>query len=931
MMYFTEKSLILVDGSSYLYRAYHACPRLTTDSGFPTGAMYGMLNMLRSLLLKYQHSHVAVVFDAPGKTFRDALFIEYKSHRPIMPYELQIQLEPLQEIIKSLGLPLLVIPGVEADDVIGTLALEAEKLGQTVLISTDDKDMAQLVSQNINIINSIDNRMMGPQEVFEKYGIPSSLIIDLLALVGDTSDNIPGVAGVGKKSAQALLQGLGGIQVIYKNLDKVASLPFRGSKNIALKLEKNKGMAFLSYELATIKTDVQLSLTSNQLTYTTPTLSYLLELLKKYEFNQWLSHLENKTWWRWHCKAWHIIEKRIIIEKEREDKKGAINTFEPTTYLDILDKVTFSTWIENIKNSKYCAFYIETDSLDVFTANIVGLSFSTMLGKAVYLPVSFSKKTSSTQLDGFYILEMLQPVLENMNLVKIGCNLKFYYKILKKYNINLQGLCFDVFLESYVLDSIGNCRDLYILAERWLHYDLAMLTHIVRKKRHKPVCHPVLIGSNNYCAAIHADVTLQLHTKMWTQLEQKRDLKYIFEEIDMPLVPVLSRIEQNGVLIDKKFLSEYSKEISSRLTNLELQAHEFAGESFNLFSPKQLQVILFKKHGIKSTKKTPGGDLSTSEEVLSQLSLHYPLAKVILEHRCLSKIQSSYTNKLLRMIHPDTQRVHTSYHQTVTVTGRLSSSNPNLQNIPVRNNEGRRVRKAFVAPQGYSIIVADYSQIELRIMAHFSQDAGLLLAFSKEQDVHCATAAEVFGVDLPVVTKEQRRSAKAINFGLIYGMSAFGLARQLCIGVGEAKIYIDRYFGRYPGVLHYMRNTRKKAAEQGYVSTLHGRRLYLPDINARNGIRRQAAERAAINAPMQGTAADIMKLAMISIDIWLAQQKFPLFRMIMQVHDELVFEVKSHSIAGASMQICALMEGCIHLDVPLRVDIGIGENWDQAH
>ncbi|WP_157988210.1 DNA polymerase I [Candidatus Erwinia haradaeae] len=931
-MHIREKSLILVDGSSYLYRAYHAYPRLTTHSGFPTGAMYGTLNMLRNLLIKYPHSHVAAVFDAQGKTFRDELFPAYKSHRPSMPLELQIQIEPLHQIIESLGVPLLVIPKVEADDVIGTLALAAEKLGQTVLISTDDKDMAQLVTKKIHIINSIDDGIIGPKEVVEKYGIPPSLIIDFLALVGDVSDNIPGVLGVGKKSAQALLQSMGGIRDIYDNLYKVASLPLRGAKNILTKLEKNKDMAFLSYKLATIKTDVQLMLTSHQLTYKEPLLSNLRILLTQYEFNQWLLHLENKKWWRWHNQVQSTLSKKMI--KHVSEKATMENsTIKPTTCLEIYDEVTLTSFIKELQSRKYFALYIETDSLNVFSAYVIGLSFAIKHGEAFYVPVFHDHTVSSTRLNAFDVLEIFKPVLENMTIAKIGYNLKFYHGVLKKYNIDLQGIYFDILLESYVLDSIGRCHDMYRLAKKWLHDDVVTLTQFVKKKKDpfNIKCAEMNNDNNHYYAAIQADITLQLHTTMWKELEKHQGLKYIFEEIDIPLIPVLSRIEKNGVLIDKNFLYQYSKEISLRIEALESQAYRLAGESFNLFSPKQIQMILFTKHGIKPIKKTPTGDLSTSEEVLSQLSPAYPLAQVILDHRCLSKIQSSYTHKLLQMMHQDSQRIHTSYNQTITVTGRLSSSNPNLQNIPVRNNEGRRIRQAFIAPQGHSIITADYSQIELRIMAHLSQDSGLLLAFSKEQDIHCTTAAEVFGVDLPAVTKEQRQRGKVINFGLIYGMSAFGLARQLNIQVEEAKRYMDRYFERYPGVLQYMRNTRQQAAEQGYVSTLSGRRLYLPDINARNGVRRQAAERTAINAPMQGTAADIIKSTMISIDRWLSQQKTPSFRMIMQVHDELVFEVQSHAINAASTQICALMESGMQLDAPLRIDIGIGENWDQAH
>ncbi|VFP79467.1 DNA polymerase I [Candidatus Erwinia haradaeae] len=931
MTHSVENPLILIDGSSYLYRAYYAYPNLTTHSNFPTGAMYGVLNMLRSLLTKHQHSYVAVVFDAHGKTFRDELFVEYKSHRPSMPDDLQVQIQPLYKMIKYIGLPLLVVPGVEADDVIGTLALEAEKSGHSVLISTDDKDMAQLVTSKINLIHSLNNRIIGPQEVVEKYGITPELMIDFLALVGDPSDNIPGVPGIGKKSAQVLLQRLGGIRKIYSNLDKLIFLALRGSKNIISKLEKHKDMAFLSYQLATIRTNLTLSLSSSQLLYSEPVIPNLIELLKKYEFNKLVSDLKNQKWWKWHQKVKFTI---IVdtIEQVLEDKLETIKTLEFSKYLTILDKVTFITWVKILQNKKHFSFYINTDSLEVFQANIIGLSFSVQKGQAIYLPILNNDKQEPSELNGFEVLRILKPVLEDPTIVKIGKNLKFYCGVLKRYNIKLQGICFDVLLESYVLESIGHCYDIYTLAKRWLNYDLAIWTKINKKNIDSRILNwfPMQV-KNDRVAMIYADVILQLHFEMWKQLNTTKGPKYIFEEVDMPLIPVLLRIEQAGVLIDRDLLCQYSKEISYRVENLEKEAYKLAGEPFNLSSPKQIQMILFEKHGIKPIKKTSTGNLSTNEAVLSQLSPYFPLANIILEYRGLIKLQSSYINKLLRMIHLESERIHTSYHQIVTVTGRLSSSNPNLQNIPVRNYTGRRIRQAFIAPNGYCIMSADYSQIELRIMAHFSQDSQLLLDFSTEQDVHCVTAAEIFGVKLKEVTKDQRRRAKEINFGLIYGMSAFGLAHRLHIGVREAKRYMDCYFERYPGVLKYMRNTCKKAAEQGYVSTLNGRRLYLPDINSKNGVRRQAAERAAINAPLQGTAADIIKRTMISIDQWLLTQNTPLFRMIIQVHDELVFEVKNYAIKDSSIKICTLMEKVIKLDVPLRVDIGVGANWDQAH
>ncbi|CAO95070.1 DNA polymerase I [Erwinia tasmaniensis] len=929
MAQIAENPLILVDGSSYLYRAYHAFPPLTNSAGEPTGAMYGVLNMLRSLLLQYKPSHVAVVFDAKGKTFRDELFEEYKSHRPPMPDELRAQIEPLHKMVKAMGLPLLAISGVEADDVIGTLALEAEKAGQAVLISTGDKDMAQLVTPDITLINTMNNAILGPDEVVEKYGIPPSLMIDFLALMGDSSDNIPGVAGVGEKTAQALLQGLGGVKDIYANLDKVATLTFRGAKTMAAKLEKNKEMALLSYQLATIKTDVELELTSDQLTVKEPAVEELLALFKHYEFKRWITDLEEGKWLQGN--KGNPSMKKVAAVQDEPAAVEAASVLSSDGYVTILDEETFASWLNKLQNSELFAFDLETDSLDTLSANIIGLSFATAPGVAAYLPVAHDYLDAPAQLDRNDVLARLKPLLENPQALKVGQNLKFDRGVLKSYDIELQGIRFDTMLESYALNSVIGRHDMDTLALRWLNHKTVTFEEIAGKGKKQLTFNQIALEQAGHYAAEDADVTLQLHLKMWPALEKEQGPKNVFEQLEMPLVPVMSRIERNGVLIDQGILATHSQELGSRLAELEQKAHELAGEPFNLSSPKQLQTILFEKQGIKPTKKTPGGAPSTSEEVLAELALDYPLPKVILEHRGLSKLKSTYTDKLPLMINPHSGRVHTSYHQTVTATGRLSSSDPNLQNIPVRNDEGRRIRQAFIAPPGYRIVAADYSQIELRIMAHLSQDKGLLSAFASEQDIHRATAAEVFGVSLDKVSGEQRRSAKAINFGLIYGMSSFGLSRQLNIGAGEAKKYMDLYFERYPGVLQYMESTRELAAEKGYVSTLDGRRLYLPDINASNAIRRKAAERAAINAPMQGTAADIIKRAMIAVDGWLEQQTSPDVKMIMQVHDELVFEVRADAVEAASAQIRALMEGSMALDVPLRVDIGVGDNWDQAH
>jgi len=929
MAQIAENPLILVDGSSYLYRAYHAFPPLTNSAGEPTGAMYGVLNMLRSLLLQYKPSHVAVVFDAKGKTFRDELFEEYKSHRPPMPDDLRAQIEPLHAMVRAMGLPLLAVSGVEADDVIGTLAQAAEKMGKPVLISTGDKDMAQLVTPNITLINTMNNAILGPEEVQEKYGVPPSLIIDFLALMGDSSDNIPGVPGVGEKTAQALLQGLGGINDIYANLDRVATLTFRGAKTMGAKLEQNKEAALLSYQLATIKTDVELEQTCDQLTVDAPATEVLSELFKRYEFRRWIVELEEGTWLQ--GKSTSTGTSKTTGEPVAATPAESVSVLSSDGYVTILDEATFDLWMQKLQQSELFAFDLETDSLDTLSANIIGLSFAVAPGEAAYLPVAHDYLDAPEQLDRSSVLERLKPLLEDSNALKVGQNLKYDRGVLKNYDIELKGIRFDTMLESYALNSVVGRHDMDTLAARWLNHKTVTFEEIAGKGKNQLTFNQIPLEQAAHYAAEDADVTLQLHLKMWPELEKEQGPKAIFEQVEMPLVSVISRIERNGVLIDQGLLATHSKELGLRLAELETQAHELAGEPFNLSSPKQLQTILFEKQGIKPTKKTPGGAPSTSEEVLAELALDYPLPKVILEHRGLSKLKSTYTDKLPQMINPLSGRVHTSYHQTVTATGRLSSSDPNLQNIPVRNDEGRRIRQAFIAPAGHVILAADYSQIELRIMAHLSQDKGLLKAFADEQDIHRATAAEVFGVALDKVSGEQRRSAKAINFGLIYGMSAFGLSRQLNIGAGEAKKYMDLYFERYPGVLQYMESTREQAAETGYVATLDGRRLYLPDIKASNAMRRKAAERAAINAPMQGTAADIIKRAMIAVDEWLGQQRELAVKMIMQVHDELVFEVRADAVDDASVKIRQLMEGSMKLDVPLRVDIGVGDNWDQAH
>lgn len=922
-----ENPLILVDGSSYLYRAYHAFPPLTNSAGEPTGAMYGVLNMLKSLLMQYQPSHVAVVFDAKGKTFRDELFEHYKSHRPPMPDDLRAQIAPLHEMVKAMGLPLLAVSGVEADDVIGTLALEAGKQGRSVLISTGDKDMAQLVTPDITLINTMSNTVLGPEEVEEKYGVPPALIIDFLAMMGDSSDNIPGVPGVGEKTAQALLQGLGGMHAIYDNLDKVADLSFRGAKTMAAKLEQSRDVAFLSYQLATIKTDVPLEVSYDQLTVNQPDVETLQTLFARFEFRRWQADLQEGKWLQ--GKKSNVQAQSALADEP--EAAEATSVLSADGYVTILDEATFSAWLDKLKQAEVFAFDLETDSLDTLSATIVGIAFAVAPGEAAYLPVAHDYLDAPDQLDRTDVLAKLKPLLEDERAAKVGQNLKYDRGVLKNYGIELRGIRFDTMLESYCLNSVGGKHDMDSLSARWLNHKTVTFTEIAGKGKNQLTFNQIALEQAAHYAAEDADVTLQLHQQMWPKLEQEAGPKQVFTDIEMPLVTVISRIERNGVLIDQNILARHSQELTTRLSELELKAHELAGEPFNLSSTKQLQTILFEKQGIKPTKKTPGGAPSTSEEVLAELALDYPLPKVILEHRGLSKLKSTYTDKLPQMINPVSGRVHTSYHQAVTATGRLSSTDPNLQNIPVRNEEGRRIRQAFIAGTDKRIVAADYSQIELRIMAHLSQDKGLLEAFAQGEDIHRATAAEVFGSPLEKVSAEQRRSAKAINFGLIYGMSAFGLSRQLNIGAGEAKKYMDLYFERYPGVLRYMEKTRDQAASKGYVETLDGRRLWLPDIKSSNAIRRKAAERAAINAPMQGTAADIIKRAMIAVDGWLQQQNSDDVKMIMQVHDELVFEIHKDAVESASEKIRQLMESSMSLDVPLLVEVGVGDNWDQAH
>lgn len=927
MLQITENPFILVDGSSYLYRSYHAFPSLTNRKSEPTGGMYGVLNMLKSLLVQYRPSHMAIVFDAGGKTFRDELFKDYKSHRPPMPDDLRSQVKPLYEMIKAMGLPLLSIAGVEADDVIGTLALEAAHDGRNVLISTSDKDMAQLVSPKINLINTMSNTMLGPKEVQLMFGVPPSLIIDYLALMGDSCDNIPGVPGVGKKISRALLQELGSLKMVYQHLDKVSALRFRGAKTMAVTLKQNREVAFLSYQLATIKTDVSLKMPYHQLILQELHLEALMLLFQRYGFKRWLNELESGKWLQAR-KTTSLTVSPFGIQSTKADKEPT-QAFPKKCYQLIYDMATLKHWITKIRSIKFFVFDIETDGLDILTANLVGLCFAIKPGEAAYLPLGHDYLDAPEQLNCGQVLAVLKPLLEDSSIAKIGKNLKFYHGVLKRYNIELVSV-FDIMLESYVLDSISGRHDIDSLANRYLQYTTIGFKKIAGKGRNQLTFNQISIDLAAPYAAEDADVTLRLHQKLWPKIEQQSELKKIFQEIEMPLIPVLSRIECTGVLIDKNILAAHSLELSQRLSALELKAYQLVDKPFNFSSTKQLQEILYKKQKLPILKKTPSGAPSTSEEVLTELALKYLLPKLILEHRGLAKLKFTYTDRLPRMINPQSKRVHTSFHQAITTTGRLSSSDPNLQNIPVRNDEGRRIRQAFIAPPDSLIISADYSQIELRIMAHLSRDPGLLDAFTSGQDIHRATASEVFGISLDKVNVDQRRSAKIINFGLIYGMSAFGLARQLSVPCAEAKKCMNRYFEHYPGVLEYMERTRHQANKQGYVSTLDGRRLYLPDIRSSNSVRKKGAERAAINAPLQGTAADIIKRAMIVIDHCLRQET-PSVRMIMQVHDELVFEVPRDVVKSVAGEIKRLMESCFSLDVPLQVHVGVGENWDIAH
>ena len=891
-------SLVLVDGSSYLFRAFHALPKLMSTKGAHTGAMKGVISMIKKLINDNPESQIAVIFDAKGKSFRNDIYPEYKANRAAMPDELREQIGPIHEIIKRMGVPLLIVDGVEADDVIGTLAARATEQKLDVLISTGDKDMAQLVNNHITLVNTMNEVVMNPEGVVEKFGVRPNQIIDYLALVGDTSDNIPGVPKCGPKTAVKWLDAYQTVTGVIAHADEVKG-------KVGEYLRDSLETLPMSYLLATIKLDVQLDVGPEALEMTPADTSALRALYTEYEFRQWLEELHEPG-----------------DEAKPEQSKVV---YEMVTTLPELER-----WVDALQTAEVFAFDTETTSLDYMVADLVGVSFSVAAGEAAYVPVAHTYIGAPEQLSLDDVMTRLKPLLEDPNKKKVGQNLKYDMSVLARYGITLRGVTFDTMLESYVLNSVASRHNMDDLALKYLGKETISFETVAGKGAKQITFDQVPLDVAGPYAAEDADITLQLHQHLWPKLEAIPSLKHIFESIELPLLTVLSRIERNGVLLDSKLLDTQSAQLGERLVELQKEAFELAGETFNLGSPRQLQVILFEKLGLPIKKKTPKGQPSTAEDVLQELALDYPLPKVITEYRGLSKLKSTYTDQLPKQINAVSGRVHTSYHQAVAATGRLSSTDPNLQNIPIRTEQGRRIRKAFIAPTGYKLIAADYSQIELRIMAHLSSDAGLLSAFSQGLDIHKATAAEVFGRELADVTADQRRSAKAINFGLIYGMSAFGLGRQLSIGRGDAQSYIDMYFERYPGVREYMDKTRTLAAEQGFVETLFGRRLYLPEINTSNFQRRQAAERTAINAPMQGSAADIIKLAMIDVDQWL-QEAQPDAMMIMQVHDELVLEVRDDQVEEVASILNEKMTNAAQLKVPLLVETGIGQDWEAAH
>ena len=890
--------LVLVDGSSYLFRAFHALPPLMTSQGLPTGAIKGVLNMLKKLVKDYQPKNMAVIFDAKGKTFRNDLYPEYKANRPPMPDDLRAQIEPLHKAIKAMGFPLIVVEGVEADDVIGTLARQASEAKVETLISTGDKDMAQLVNEHVNLINTMNDSHMDVEGVKEKFGIRPDQIIDYLTLMGDTVDNIPGIPKCGPKTAVKWLAEHDTLDAIMENADKVKG---KIGENLRNSLEQLP----LSKELATIKLDVDLDFALDELVLGEADKDQLVEYYKEFEFKTWLNELLGDE----------EVEKPVEIEKN---------------YDVVTNEADFLAWVEKLKAAEVFAFDTETTSVNYMQASLVGVSFSAEPGQAAYVPFGHIYPGAPEQLSEKFVLETLKPLLEDPEQKKIGQHIKYDMNVLKRYDINLQGVAYDTMLESYVLNSTATRHDMDSLALKYLGVNTIHFEDIAGKGVKQLTFDQIDLEQAGPYAAEDADITLRLHQKLAKELEATPSVLPVFEDIERPLISILSKIECQGALIDADMLRNQSQHLSKRMLELEQQAFDIAGDKFNLGSTKQLGEILYNKLEIPVIKKTPKGAPSTAEPVLQELAEEHELPKVILEYRSFSKLKSTYTDKLPELIDHKTGRIHTSYHQAVAATGRLSSSDPNLQNIPIRTDEGRKIRHAFIAEKDCKLVAADYSQIELRIMAHLSEDAGLLDAFAHGKDVHKATASEVFGVSLDEVTADHRRKAKAINFGLIYGMSAFGLAKQLGIGRGEAQEYIDKYFDKYPGVHEYMENIRKYAADHGFVETIYGRRLYLPEINSRNGQRRQAAERTAINAPMQGSAADIIKRAMIAVDKYLTEEKMKT-RMIMQVHDELVLEVPNDELDVIVPSVEKLMEEAAELKVPLLVEAGVGDSWDEAH
>ncbi len=919
----TATPFILVDGSSYLYRAFHALPPLTTRSGQPTGAVKGVVNMLQKLIKTYGPTHIAVVFDAPGGTFRDDIYPEYKANRPPMPDDLRTQIDPLYAVIRAMGLPMLCEKGVEADDVIGTLAQQAAAQGQAVLISTGDKDIAQLVNEKITLINTMTDTLMDREGVIAKFGVPPECIIDYLALVGDSVDNIPGVPGVGPKTAAKWLQEFGSLDAL---LEKAETIKGKAGENLRASLDVLK----LARELATIKCDVELPITFADLHPAAPDNTELLRLTQELEFRTWHAELEKGgvTTPSALNSSGSPQPMPLEVEKTPEMERHYHTVFTPED---------FSELVKRLASAKEFCLDSETTSLDYMQAEIVGLSFALEAGEAWYVPVGHDYMGAPEQLSRADVLSALKPILENPAIGKIGQHLKYDIHVLANYDIHLKGFVFDTMLASYVVDATATRHNMDAMAELYLGVTTTTFEQIAGKGVKQLTFNQIPIGgmpgdeeesAAAYYAAEDADITQRLHDVLSAKLAQDQKLLSVFQDIEMPLAPILQKMERTGVLIDGAMLASQSRELGERILALEKEAYEIAGQEFNLGSPKQLGHILYEKLGIPAPKKTATGQYSTAEDVLEQLD--HPLPRLLLQHRSLAKLKSTYTEKLPELVNPKTKRVHTSYHQAVAATGRLSSTDPNLQNIPIRTEEGRKIRQAFIAPAGWKVLAADYSQIELRIMAHLSEDEGLLNAFRHGEDVHRATAAEVFGVPIADVTSDQRRNAKAINFGLIYGMSAFGLAKQLGIGRAEAQSYVDMYFARYPGVKRYMEETRALAAEKGYVETLFGRRLMVREIHSKNAALRQGAERAAINAPMQGTAADIIKRAMIAVDAALAGQESRA-RLLMQVHDELVLEVREEEVEAITILLKEKMGAAAELSVPLIVEVGVGNNWDEAH